>query len=156
MNDPTVVVLTDRNDLDDHLFGTFLRCKNLLRQPPLQAESRAHLRELLSLAAVGVVFTITHKSFPEVEGDRHPTLSERRNIVVPTDEAYRNQYYFIDGYARHMRDTLPQASFIGFIGTSIELADANTRGVGQLFLVRANRDQPSETLDTCNPEVRES
>ncbi|MGQ9928668.1 MAG: type I restriction endonuclease subunit R, partial [Chloroflexaceae bacterium] len=129
MENPTVVVLTDRNDLDDQLFGTFSRCKELLRQPPVQAESRAHLRELLSVAAGGVVFTTLQKFFPEEKGDRHPTLSNRRNIVVIADEAHRSQYDFIDGYARHMRDALPHASFIGFTGTPIELADANTRAV---------------------------
>ena len=129
MENPTVVVLTDRNDLDDQLFGTFSRCKELLRQPPVQAESRAHLRELLSVAAGGVVFTTIHKFFPEEKGDRHPTLSERRNIVVIADEAHRSQYDFIDGFARHMRDALPHASFIGFTGTPIELQDANTRAV---------------------------
>ncbi|GIW33849.1 type I restriction endonuclease subunit R [Meiothermus sp.] len=129
MENPTVVVLTDRNDLDNQLFGTFSRCKDLLRQPPVQAESRAHLRELLLVAAGGVVFTTIHKFFPEEKGDRHPTLSERRNIVVIADEAHRSQYDFIDGFARHMRDALPHASFIGFTGTPIELADANTRAV---------------------------
>ncbi len=129
MENPTLVVLTDRNDLDDQLFATFARCRDLLRQPPVQAESRAHLRELLSVAAGGVVFTTIHKFFPEEKGDRHPTLSDRRNIVVIADEAHRSQYDFIDGYARHMRDALPQASYIGFTGTPIELADANTRAV---------------------------
>jgi type I restriction enzyme R subunit len=129
MANPTLVVLTDRNDLDDQLFGTFSRCRDLLRQPPVQAESRAHLRELLSVAAGGVVFTTIHKFFPEEKGDRHPTLSERRNIVVIADEAHRSQYDFVDGFARHMRDALPHASFIGFTGTPIELADANTRAV---------------------------
>ncbi len=129
MENPTVVVLTDRNDLDDQLFGTFSRCKELLRQPPVQAESRTHLGELLSVAAGGVVFTTIHKFFPEEKGDRHPTLSERRNIVVIADEAHRSQYDFIDGFARHMRDALPNASFIGFTGTPIELQDANTRAV---------------------------
>jgi len=129
MENPTIVVLTDRNDLDDQLFGTFSRCQDLLRQPPVQAASRAHLRELLSVAAGGVVFTTIHKFFPEEKGDRHPTLSERRNIVVIADEAHRSQYDFIDGFARHMRDALPHASFIGFTGTPIELADASTRAV---------------------------
>jgi type I restriction enzyme R subunit len=129
MENPTLVVLTDRNDLDDQLFGTFSRCEDLLRQPPVQAESRAHLRQLLQVEAGGVVFTTIHKFFPEEKGDRHPTLSERRNIVVIADEAHRSQYDFIDGFARHMRDALPHASFIGFTGTPIELADANTRAV---------------------------
>ena len=129
MGNPTIVVLTDRNDLDDQLFGTFARCQELLRQPPAQAESRAHLRQLLSVAAGGVVFTTIHKFFPEEKGDRHPCLSSRRNIVVIADEAHRSQYDFIDGFARHMRDALPQASFIGFTGTPIEKTDANTRAV---------------------------
>ena len=129
MQNPTVVVLTDRNDLDDQLFGTFSRCQDLLRQPPIQAESRADLRRKLSVAAGGVVFTTIQKFFPEERGDTHPTLSERRNIVVIADEAHRSQYDFIDGYARHMRDALPNASFVGFTGTPIELEDANTRAV---------------------------
>ena len=129
MENPTVVVLTDRNDLDDQLFGTFSRCQDLLRQPPAQAESRADLRNKLSVNAGGVVFTTIQKFFPEEKGDAHPTLSERRNIVVIADEAHRSQYDFIDGYARHMRDALPNASFVGFTGTPIELQDANTRAV---------------------------
>ena len=129
MANPTVVVLTDRNDLDDQLFGTFARCRDLLRQPPVQADSRADLRSKLVVEAGGVVFTTIQKFFPEEKGDRHPLLSERRNIVVIADEAHRSQYDFVDGFARHMRDALPNASFIGFTGTPIELQDANTRAV---------------------------
>ena len=129
MANPTVVVLTDRNDLDDQLFGTFARCQDLLRQPPVQAASRADLRAKLAVEAGGVVFTTIQKFFPEEKGDRHPLLSDRRNIVVIADEAHRSQYDFLDGYARHMRDALPNASFIGFTGTPIELQDANTRAV---------------------------
>jgi type I restriction enzyme R subunit len=129
MENPTLVVLTDRNDLDDQLFGTFARCKDLLRQPPVQAADRADLRARLAVASGGVVFTTIQKFFPEEKGDRHPVLSERRNIVVIADEAHRSQYDFVDGYARHMRDALPHASFIGFTGTPIEKADANTRAV---------------------------
>ena len=129
MENPTVVVLTDRNDLDDQLFGTFSRCQDLLRQPPTQAESRADLRKKLSVNAGGVVFTTIQKFFPEEKGDTHPSLSDRRNIVVIADEAHRSQYDFIDGYARNMRDALPNASFVGFTGTPIELRDANTRAV---------------------------
>ena len=129
MENPTVVVLTDRNDLDDQLFGTFARCQDLLRQPPVQATSRADLRSKLAVEAGGVVFTTIQKFFPEEKGDRHPSLSSRRNIVVIADEAHRSQYDFIDGFARHMRDALPNASFIGFTGTPIELQDANTRAV---------------------------
>ncbi|MCY4585142.1 MAG: type I restriction endonuclease subunit R [Bryobacterales bacterium] len=129
MANPTVVVLTDRNDLDDQLFGTFSLCRDLLRQPPVQAENRADLRKKLSVEAGGVVFTTIQKFFPEAKGDTHPELSQRRNIVVIANEAHRSQYDFIDGFARHMRDALPRASFIGFTGTPIELQDANTRAV---------------------------
>ena len=129
MANPTIVVLTDRNDLDDQLFGTFARCRDLLRQPPVQAADRADLRAKLAVASGGVVFTTIQKFFPEEKGDRHPVLSERRNIVVIADEAHRSQYDFIDGFARHMRDALPHASFVGFTGTPIEKTDANTRAV---------------------------
>ena len=134
MENPTIVVLTDRNDLDDQLFGTFARCQDLLGQPPAQAESRADLRRKLSVVSGGVVFTTIQKFYPEdsypgEKGDTHPSLSSRRNIVVIADEAHRSQYDFIDGFARHMRDALPNASFVGFTGTPIELRDANTRAV---------------------------
>jgi type I restriction enzyme R subunit len=129
MANPTVVVITDRNDLDDQLYGTFCRCQDLLRQAPAQAADRADLREKLSVASGGVVFTTIQKFFPEEKGDQHPVLSERRNIVVIADEAHRSQYDFIKGFARHMRDALPNASFIGFTGTPIELTDKNTRSV---------------------------
>jgi type I restriction enzyme R subunit len=129
MANPTIVVLTDRNDLDDQLFGTFARCRDLLRQDPQQAADRADLRAKLAVASGGVVFTTIQKFFPEERGDRHPVLSDRRNIVVIADEAHRSQYDFIDGFARHMRDALPNASFIGFTGTPIEHTDANTRAV---------------------------
>ncbi len=129
MANPTLVMLTDRNDLDDQLFGTFSRCSELLRQPPVQVSDRADLRAKLSVDAGGVVFTTIQKFFPEEKGDRYPILSDRRNIVVIADEAHRSQYDFIDGFARHMRDALPNASFIGFTGTPIELTDKNTRSV---------------------------
>lgn len=129
MENPTIVVLTDRNDLDDQLFATFARCHDLLRQAPVQAADRGDLREKLRVAAGGVVFTTIQKFFPEEKGDRYPVLSDRRNIVVIADEAHRSQYDFIDGFARHMRDALPHASFIGFTGTPIERTDANTRAV---------------------------
>ena len=129
MENPTVVVLTDRNDLDDQLFSTFARCQALLRQPPVQAASRADLRRKLAVESGGVVFTTIQKFFPEEKGDVHPLLSARRNIVVIADEAHRSQYDFIDGFARHLRDALPQASFVGFTGTPIEQQDANTRAV---------------------------
>lgn len=129
MENPTVVVLTDRNDLDNQLFDNFAHDRDLLRQEPVQAESRADLRAKLRVASGGVIFTTIQKFFPEEKGDTHPLLSERRNIVVIADEAQRSQYDFIDGFARHMRDALPNASFIGFTGTPIERADANTRAV---------------------------
>ena len=128
MENPTLVVLTDRNDLDDQLFGQFQRCHELLGQTPVQAESRERLRELLQVASGGVVFTTIQKFLPE-KGEKMPALSRRRNIVVIADEAHRSQYDLIDGLAKHMRDALPQASFIGFTGTPIEKTDANTRAV---------------------------
>ncbi len=129
MQNPTIVVLTDRNDLDDQLFGTFARCKELLGQPPTQAESRTDLRKKLSVVSGGVVFTTIQKFYPEQRNNKFPSLSERRNIVVIADEAHRSQYDFIDGFARHMRDALPNASFVGFTGTPLESRDANTRAV---------------------------
>lgn len=129
MENPTLVVITDRNDLDDQLFGTFCGCKDLLRQRPVQAESRADLREKLKVVSGGIVFTTIQKFLPEKKGDTHPELSDRRNIVVIADEAHRSQYDFIDGYARHMRDALPGASFIGFTGTPIERHDRSTLAV---------------------------
>lgn len=129
MANPTVVIITDRNDLDEQLFGTFSRCHELLRQNPVQAQDRADLRRLLKVASGGVVFTTVQKFFPEQRGDRYPELSDRHNIVVIADEAHRTQYDFIDGFARHMRDALPNASFIGFTGTPLELGDKNTRSV---------------------------
>lgn len=128
MQNPTLVVITDRNDLDDQLFGTFSKCKDLLRQTPVQAESRENLQELLKVASGGVIFTTIQKFFPE-KGEDYPKLSDRRNIIVIADEAHRSQYDFIDGFARHMRDALPNASFIGFTGTPIELADKSTPAV---------------------------
>jgi type I restriction enzyme R subunit len=129
MDNPTIVALTDRNDLDDQLFGQFQRCHELLRQEPVQAESVAHLRELLRVASGGVVFTTIQKFMPDEKGKRVEKLSDRRNIIVIADEAHRSQYDLIDGLARNMRDALPNASFIGFTGTPIEKTDANTRAV---------------------------
>ncbi len=128
MQNPTLVVLTDRNDLDDQLFGQFQRCHEVLGQTPVQAEDRDQLRDLLKVASGGVVFTTIQKFLPE-KGDKMPALSSRQNIVVIADEAHRSQYGLIDGVARHMRDALPNASFIGFTGTPIEKNDANTRAV---------------------------
>lgn len=129
MNNPTIVVLTDRNDLDDQLFGTFCDCQQILRQEPKQATDRNSLRQLLSVASGGIVFTTIQKFLPEEKGDTFPMLTDRRNVVVVADEAHRSQYDFIDGFARHMRDALPNASFIGFTGTPIEKQDASTQAV---------------------------
>jgi type I restriction enzyme R subunit len=128
MDNPTLIVLTDRNDLDDQLFGTFKSSENILRQDPVQAETREHLQELLKVSSGGIVFTTIQKFLPE-KGTDYPTLSERKNIVVIADEAHRSQYDFIDGFARHMRDALPNASFIGFTGTPLERGDKNTVSV---------------------------
>ncbi len=128
MSNPTLVIITDRNDLDDQLFGTFALCQDLLRQTPVQAEDREHLQELLRVASGGVIFTTIQKFLPE-PGQDYPLLSGRRNIVVIADEAHRSQYDFIDGFARHMHDALPNASFIGFTGTPIELTDRSTPAV---------------------------
>jgi len=130
MENPTIVVITDRNDLDDQLFNTFSLCSDLLRQRPVQAASHEDLVEKLRAAASGgVYFTTIQKFLPPQGGLVMGPLSERSNIVVIADEAHRSQYDFIDGFARHMRDALPNASFIGFTGTPIELRDNNTRVV---------------------------
>lgn len=128
MENPTLVLLTDRNDLDNQLFDNFVVAQDLLRQEPVQAETRAHLRELLKVASGGIIFTTIQKFLPE-SGEKFPLLSKRRNIVVIADEAHRSQYDFIDGLARNMRDALPNASFIGFTGTPIEKADRSTPAV---------------------------
>ena len=129
MENPTLFMITDRNDLDDQLFGTFSSCRDLLRQTPVQAESREHLKELLQVPSGGVVFTTIQKFLPDEKGRQYPELSTRRNIVVIADEAHRSQYDFIDGFARHMHDALPNASFIGFTGTPIERDDRSTPAV---------------------------
>ena len=129
MANPTLVVLTDRNDLDDQLFGTFANCHELLRQTPVQAEDRADLRTKLQVASGGIIFTTVQKFAPGTTGAAFSVLSDRRNIVVIADEAHRSQYDFVDGFARHLRDALPNASFIGFTGTPIESDDRSTRAV---------------------------
>jgi type I restriction enzyme, R subunit len=126
---PTLVVLTDRNDLDGQLYGKFSVCGSLLRQTPVQAESRDQLKRLLQVASGGIVFTTIQKFLPAEKGEKYPQLTDRRNIIVIADEAHRSQYDFIDGFARHMREALPNASFLGFTGTPIETSDRNTRAV---------------------------
>ncbi len=136
MENPTVIVLTDRNDLDDQLFGTFARCQELLRQEPKQADSRESLKSLINVASGGIVFTTIQKFLPE-EGNDFPLLSKRKNIVVIADEAHRSQYGFRAditredadikyGYAKYLRDAVPNATFIGFTGTPIEKEDRST------------------------------
>jgi type I restriction enzyme R subunit len=130
MENPTIVVITDRNDLDDQLFNTFSLCSDLLRQSPVQAASHEDLvNKLRSSASGGVYFTTIQKFLPPAGSLAPGLLTQRSNIVVIADEAHRSQYDFIDGFARHMRDALPNASFIGFTGTPIELRDSNTRAV---------------------------
>jgi type I restriction enzyme R subunit len=142
MENPTLVILTDRNDLDDQLFGVFAAGQELLRQEPVQAQSRDHIQELLRVASGGVVFTTIQKFGPEGRSTEYPLLSERRNIVFIADEAHRSQYgfearvvrkddeaYISYGFAKYVRDALPNASFIGFTGTPVEKTDANTRQV---------------------------
>jgi type I restriction enzyme, R subunit len=148
LDNPTVVVITDRNDLDDQLFDTFANCKQLLRQDPVQAGNRAQIRELLQRASGGVIFTTIHKFAPEEGLDECPCLSDRRNIVVLADEAHRSQYGFeaktrdekdeagnvvgvrtVYGFAKHLRDALPNATYLGFTGTPIEFEDKSTPAV---------------------------
>jgi type I restriction enzyme R subunit len=142
LNNPTLMVLTDRNDLDDQLFDTFSLSQDLLRQTPVQAENREQLKKLLAVSSGGIVFTTIQKFLPEIEArveledgktrnirGTYELLSDRRNIVVIADEAHRSQYDFMDGFAKHMRDALPNASFIGFTGTPIESTDKNTQAV---------------------------
>ncbi len=141
MGNPTIVMLTDRNDLDDQLFGTFGNCIGLLRQTPVQANNRAHIKELLKVSGGGVIFTTIQKFSPS-EGNVYETLSERTNIVVVADEAHRSQYGFTGqvveteegseiryGNAKYLRDALPKASYIGFTGTPIEKEDKSTPAV---------------------------
>ena len=140
MANPTLVVLTDRNDLDDQLFATFAMCKDLLRQTPVQAQDREHLRTLLNRASGGVIFTTLQKFSPAADETDFPALTDRSNVVVIADEAHRSQYGFkakvasktgeiAYGFAKYLRDALPNASFIGFTGTPIEASDVNTPAV---------------------------
>ncbi|MGH2818794.1 MAG: type I restriction endonuclease subunit R, partial [Actinomycetota bacterium] len=129
LGNPTIVVITDRNDLDDQLFGVFASCEELLRQAPIQVEDRAELRRELTRASGGVIFTTIQKFLPEEKGDTFPRLSDRRNVVVIADEAHRSQYGFIEGFAKNVRDALPNATFVGFTGTPVELDDRDTRAV---------------------------
>lgn len=145
LDNPTVVVITDRNDLDDQLFDTFSSATQLLRQPPKQAENREELKEYLRVASGGVVFTTIQKFQPDDGGSIYELLSDRSNIVVIADEAHRSQYGFgakevdikdsegnvtgkrtVYGFAKYMRDALPNATYLGFTGTPIEKTDVNT------------------------------
>ncbi|MCG3175188.1 MAG: hypothetical protein MOGMAGMI_00110 [Candidatus Omnitrophica bacterium] len=129
LENPTLLVLTDRNDLDDQLYQTFCNCSEILRQTPKKSESRENLRDLLSVASGGVVFSTIQKFLPEEKGEKYPLLSDRSNIVVICDEAHRSHYDFMKGFAKHLRDALPQALFIGFTATPIELRDKSTRAI---------------------------
>lgn len=143
LGNPTIVVITDRNDLDDQLFGTFFKSKDILRSTPVQATDRSNLRDLLNnRTSGGIIFTTIHKFAPEEKGDTVPVLTDRKNVIVMADEAHRSQYGFGSdivksddeasvkyGYAKYMRDSLPNASYIGFTGTPVELTDKNTRAV---------------------------
>lgn len=147
LSNPTIVVITDRNDLDDQLFGTFADCRQLLRQTPVQAEDREHLKSLLSVASGGVIFTTIQKFQPE-SGNVYEQLTDRSNVIVIADEAHRTQYGFKAktvevhneadevvgseikyGFAKYLRDALPNATYLGFTGTPIEAADVNTPAV---------------------------
>ena len=129
MKNPTIVMLTDRNDLDDQLFGEVFAPDQLLPEAPVQATDGAHLRALLKRPSGGIFFTTLQKFRPEAKGERHELLSDRQNIVVIADEAHRTQYDFVDGFARHIRDALPNATFVAFTGTPIEAEDRSTTGV---------------------------
>lgn len=135
LNNPTIVIITDRNDLDDQLFNTFSKSVDYLRQTPKQAENRQQLRNLLSVEAGGIVFTTIQKFTPDESDQSIDTLTNRRNVIVIADEAHRSQYGLEAkekdgkvsfGFAKYMRDALPNASFIGFTGTPVELSDKNT------------------------------
>ncbi|WP_374254192.1 type I restriction endonuclease subunit R [Xanthobacter sp.] len=136
MENPTIVVVTDRNDLDEQLFNTFAMCRDLIRQTPVRVDSREELQTELQRASGGVIFTTIQKFAPGIGEASYPTLTSRRNVVVIADEAHRSQYGFgarveksgamAYGFAKHLRDALPNASFIGFTGTPIEKDDVNT------------------------------
>jgi len=143
MANPTLVVITDRIDLDNQLFGVFSRCKELLRQEPRQAKDREHLKELLQVPSGGVIFTTLQKFLAE-PGATYPCLSDRRNVVVICDEAHRSHYGFMKGLARAMRDALPNASFIAFTGTPIELIGKHTVQVFGDYLDRYDIRQAVE------------
>jgi type I restriction enzyme R subunit len=126
---PTLIMITDRNDLDDQLYGEVFAPARILPEEPKQAGSRAEMRKLLDRVSGGIVFTTLQKFAPDEKGDVHPVLTDRRNVIVIADEAHRSQYDFLDGYARHLRDALPNATYLGFTGTPIETADKSTRSV---------------------------
>ena len=129
LKNPTVVMLTDRNDLDDQLFFEVFAPDELLPEKPVQATSASHMRSLLKRPAGGIVFTTIQKFRTDSESSHHEMLSDRRNIIVIADEAHRTQYDLIDGFARHLRDAVPNATFIGFTGTPIDEEDRSTRAI---------------------------
>ena len=173
LNNPTVVVITDRNDLDDQLFETFVSSKQLLRQTPVQAESREHLKRLLAVQSGGVVFTTIQKFQPE-EGNVYDRLTDRNNVVVIADEAHRTQYGFKAkavevkneadevigseikyGFAKYLRDALPNATYIGFTGTPIELSDKNTPAVFGNYIDVYVQDEAGARFGYCGYRGRE-
>jgi type I restriction enzyme R subunit len=129
MDNPTLVLITDRNDLDDQLFGEVFAPARILPEQPKQATSRAEMRQLLNRVSGGIIFTTIQKFAPDDRGDNHPMLTDRRNVIVIADEAHRSQYDFVDGFARRLRDALPKATYLGFTGTPIESTDRSTRQV---------------------------
>ena len=129
MGNPTLVFITDRNDLDDQLFGEVFAPARVLPETPKRADARSEVRKLLNRASGGIIFTTIQKFAPEAKGDTHPVLTDRRNVIVVADEAHRSQYGFREGYAKHLRDALPNATYLGFTGTPIESGDRSTRSV---------------------------
>jgi type I restriction enzyme R subunit len=129
MGNPTLVFITDRNDLDDQLFGEVFAPARVLPETPRRADTRSEVRKLLNRPSGGIIFTTIQKFAPETRGDSHPVLTDRRNVVVVADEAHRSQYGFREGYAKHLRDALPNATYLGFTGTPIESGDRSTRSV---------------------------
>ncbi|MBS3173638.1 type I restriction endonuclease subunit R [Candidatus Woesearchaeota archaeon] len=148
LENPTVIVLTDRNDLDDQLFNTFSNCQDILRETPKHAQERNEIEKLLKVSSGGIIFTTIQKFLPEIKGDKYPLLSNRKNIIVIADEAHRSQYDFIDGFAKHLRDALPNASFIGFTGTPIEKSDRSTPAVFGKYVDKYDIEQAVEDKNT--------
>ncbi len=168
LDNPTVVVITDRNDLDDQLFGTFSSATQLLRQTPKQADNREELKEYLRVASGGVVFTTIQKFQPDDGSNIYELLSDRTNIVVIADEAHRSQYGFsakevdvkdsegnvtgkrtVYGFAKYMRDALPNATYLGFTGTPIEKRTLTHLLFSVTTLISTISHRPLKTVQPC-------